>query len=180
MKEGCKYGNVNFWSVTYKTEILKTLRPLFAEKVMYDDYILTWAPLIHGRTCVALDYVLYNYLVGRPGNSMSVVQMQKRAVSYGVCFRQYETIRKGVLEGSVPRYLLEIIDKIIEKYARFIFWYEVFLPYNEAKEILQHLYVRYIKGCERGAVMRRYKNLPFFLFYWTEHLRYKKNKNRSK
>lgn len=171
-----QYCNVNFWSATYKTKILRPLWPLFAEKVMYDDYILTWAPLIHGRTCVAFNYVLYNYLGGRPGSSMSVSQMQKRAVSYGVCFRQYETIRKRIIEEDLPRDLLERIDEAIEIYARYIFWYEVFLPYNGAKEMLQHLYDRYLKGCKSGAVLRRYINLSFFLFYWAEHLRYKKNK----
>ena len=176
MNKGNKYCNVNFWSVTYKTEILKPLWPLFAEKVMYDDFILTWVPLIYGRTCVAFDYVLYNYLVGRPGNSMSVSVMQKRATSYDVCFRKYETVREGLNDRDIPTELLECIDEMIESYAKFVFWYEVFLPYNEAKEKLRHLYEKYLKGNESSAVLRRFPKLPFFLFYWVEHLRYVKNK----
>ena len=38
------YNNFNFWSTTYKTEILRPLHPLFAEKAMFDDFIITWAP----------------------------------------------------------------------------------------------------------------------------------------
>ena len=176
MTSGYKYCNVNFWSVTYKTEILKTLWPLFAEKVMYDDYILTWAPLIFGRLCVAFDYVLYNYLVGRPGNSMSVSLMQKRAYSYRVCFRQYEAVRDRVDERAVPEELLRCIDEKIAEYARYIFWYEVFLPYEESKGTLRHLYGNYFKGIVSSKMLKRYLKLPFFLFYWVERLRYKKNK----
>ena len=50
------YNNVNFWSATYRTGILKPLQPLFAEKTMFDDYIITWAPLVYGRTYMSLDY----------------------------------------------------------------------------------------------------------------------------
>lgn len=175
-REKDKYNNVNFWSVTYKTEVLKPLWPLFAEKVMYDDYILTWAPLINGRTCLAFDYVLYNYQVGRPGNSMSVSQIQKKAFSYNVCFKQYETLRDGIDEKIIPQELLECIDEMIVSYAFVIFWYEVFLPYSDARVNLKHLYVNFIKGNENTKVLKRYSKLPFFLFYWVEHLRYIKNK----
>lgn len=180
MNNGNKYSNVNFWSVTYKTEILKPLCPLFAEKVMYDDYILTWVPLVYGRTCVAFDYVLYNYLAGRPGNSMSVTQMKKRAFSYNVCFRQYETTRSRIDERNVPQELLECIDDRIAEYASFVFWYEVFLPYSIAKESLRDLYENYLKGKVNNAVLKRYSKLPFFIFYWIEHLRYIKNRRISK
>ena len=49
-------NDVNFWGATYKTSILQPLFPLFAERIMFDDYILTWAPLINGRSCTAFDY----------------------------------------------------------------------------------------------------------------------------
>ena len=174
-----KYSSVNFWSVTYKTKILKPLWPLFAEKVMYDDYILTWAALAHGRTCMAFDYVLYNYLEGRPGNTMSVSQMQKRAFSYDVCFRQYEAKRQKIDESVIPKDLLECIDEMIADYALFVFWYEVFLPYGMAKVNLKHLYEFYIKESVSTSVLIRYVRLPFFLFYWIEHLRYAKNKRKE-
>ena len=49
-------NDVSFLGATYKTSILQPLFPLFAERIMFDDYILTWAPLINGRSCTAFDY----------------------------------------------------------------------------------------------------------------------------
>ena len=166
--DGNKYGRFNFWGVTYKTEILKPLHPLFAEKAMYDDFILSWALMIHGRTCVTFDYTVYNYLVGRPGNSMSETEMRKRAISYKKCFEQYEKVRQGIDEKEIPPGLLVCIDKVIASYADFIFWHELFLPYGEARKQLAHLYGRYLRAWEQTPMLKRYARLPFPLFYWVE------------
>ena len=170
---------VNFWTITYKTSILKALHPLFAEKVMYDDYILTWVPLVFGRTYIAYDYVVYNYIVGRPNQSISVAIQEKRAKSYWSCFKQYEKIRDRIDESQIPDDLLDAIDGSIVGYAKYIFWYLAFFPYQESKSKLSYLFNRYLPGDTSSAVLRRYCKLPFFLFYWLEHLRNKKNKNNN-
>ncbi len=171
------YSNYNFWSSTYKTVILSPLQPLFAERVMYDDAILTWAPLAYGRTCVAFNYVLYNYFIGRPNNSMSETSMEKCAHSYNVCFSQFEDVRSRVLQLSVPVDSLNCIDEVIKGYARFVFWYEVFLPFNQAKPTLRHLYDTYLTNEKKTAVMRRYERLPFLVFFYLERFRHFKNNN---
>ena len=76
--------------------------------------------------------------------------------------------------------MLECIDDRIAEYASFVFWYEVFLPYSIAKESLRDLYENYLKGKVNNAVLKRYSKLPFFIFYWIEHLRYIKNRRISK
>lgn len=173
----CKDGlnSFNFWSITYKTEILEPLQPLFAEKVMYDDFIITWVPLVHGRTYTTCDYVLYNYLIGRPDQSMSVAKQEKRARSYWSCFQKYEEVRSRIDEMSTPTENLTVIDQHIQAHAAFIIWYLAFLPYKESKKRLAYLYKNYLHGLDYSAVMKRYSKLPFFLFYWIEHLRYIKN-----
>ena len=169
------YNDFNFWTVTYKTSILKPLFPLFAEHVMYDDYIITWAPLVYGRTYVALNYSLYHYLIGRPDQSMSVAKQEKRAYSYWSCFKKYEEVRDRIDENAIPQNYRTAIDNSIQGYAGFIFWYLVFLPYKESKTKLVYLKANYLQGKMNSSVMKRYSKLPFFLFYWVEHLRYKKN-----
>lgn len=171
------FNNINFWSVTYKTEILKPLYPLFAEGVMFDDYILTWAALVHGRTYKAFDYIVYNYLMGRPNQSMATSKMLKKAVSYWACFKQYETVRSRIDSEKIPQELLKMIDGSIASYASFIFGYLMVFPYKEAKAMTSYLWDRYLKNESSTALLRRYKKYPFTVFYGLEIMRKIKNKS---
>lgn len=165
-------NSVNFWSTTYKTEILKPLAPLFAERVMFDDYILTWAPLVYGRTVISFDYVVYNYLLGRPGQTMSFTQQRKGALSYEKCFKQYEAVRSRVDAQAVPAELLRCIDEAIAGYAGFIFSYMVYLPYGKSRTQMNYLWTRYLKDRQyKSNLMKRFAVLPFPVFYYVEHLR---------
>lgn len=87
---------INFWHGTYKTSILKPLYPLFAEKVMYDDSVLSFAPIVFGRTMISYNIVLYNYLLGREGQSMDASVQRKNANSYVVCLRHQEQKRTAL------------------------------------------------------------------------------------
>ncbi len=60
----------NFWYCTYKTCLLKNLHPLFLEHIIFDDGILFIAPILFASTFVCYDMVIYNYLLGREGQSM--------------------------------------------------------------------------------------------------------------
>lgn len=165
-------NRVYFWRVTYKTGILKPLLPLFAEKVMFDDGILSWAPLVHGRTFVAFDYIVYNYLLGRPGQSMSAVQERKGAISYAKCFDQFEALRTRIDERAVPAEQLVCIDKSITFYARSIFPQMVNLPLKDALERLSYLWKKHIADKpDKSHLEKRYGALPGVVFYYVEHLR---------
>ena len=167
---GC--NNVNFWGTTYKTDILKPLLPLFAEGVMYDDFILTWAPLVYGNSCYALDYVVYNYLIGRKDQTMNATRQRRGAVSYVKCFDQYELVRSRVDTLSTPPHRLDLIDSAIKRYAYYIFTTLIYLPYREAKEKSKYLWDKYIADSpNKSQLEKRFDKLPFSLFYSAEHLR---------
>lgn len=168
------YNNVNFWSVTYKTAILKPLQPLFAEKTMFDDYIITWAPLVYGRTYMSLDYPVYHYLIGRPDQSMSATRQRRGAESYMKCFSQYEAVRSRITadQESIPADLLKCIDDSIGGYAGFVFPYMIYLPYGKARTQMRYLWRRYLENNpKKSKLMKRYSILPFPVFYYVEHLR---------
>ncbi len=56
----------------YKTEVFRQYLPgLFLEKQPYDDVVLWPAAMIGGHSIEAFDFVLYNYLMDRPGQSIS-------------------------------------------------------------------------------------------------------------
>lgn len=167
-------NSVNFWSTTYRTEILKPLQPLFAEKAMFDDYIITWAPLVYGRTYMSLDYPVYHYLIGRPGQSMSATQQRKGAVSYVKCFHQFESVRSRIKTQDVPSDLLNCIDGSIAGYANFIFPYMVYLPLKEALARMKYLWKKYLASRpDKSNLLKRYALMPGTVFYYVEHLRRK-------
>lgn len=168
------YNNVNFWSATYKTKILKPLLPLFAEKTTFDDFILTWAPLVHGRTYFSLNYPIYHYLIGRPGQSMSSTRQRKGAVAYLKCFGQYESVRSGIDSKAIPSDLLNCIDDSIVGYANFIFPYMVYLPLKEAQNRMTYLWRKYLSSKpNKSILLKRYAKMPGIVFYFFEHLRRK-------
>lgn len=160
-----------FWHFTFKTGILKPLLPLFAEKVMFDDAILTWASLVHGRTIVAFDYGVYNYLLGRPGQSMSDTQKRKGAYSYAKCFDQYELVRSRINEQGIPSVLLKCIDSSITVYARHVFTKMPNLPLKEALGKMSHIWKNYIVDIPgKTKLERRYGAMPGVVFYYVERL----------
>ena len=167
-------NDVNFWGATYNTCILKPLYPLFAENVMYDDYILTWVPLIYGRTCLALDYVVYNYRIGRPGQTINATRQRKAAYSYLKCFQQYESIRSKFVDQDIPQCNLERIDYAITGYASYIFAYMLYLPYKEAKSKMSYLWDNYLATYNhKSPLENRYEVLPFPMFTLVELMRRK-------
>lgn len=79
----------NFHLCTYRTAILKKYHPIFFEKIMYDDEILYILPLCESETFVYLPIVLYNYLVGREGQSWDM-KVMLRNVDHKLRMRKYE------------------------------------------------------------------------------------------
>lgn len=168
------YESINFWGTTYKTSILKPLQPLFAEKTMFDDYIITWAPLVHGRTYLSLGYPVYHYLIGRPGQSMSATQQRRGAVSYVKCFEQFEIVRSRIDAQTIPSAFLNCIDSSIAGYANYIFPYMIYLPRKEAMERMTYLWEKYLSSTQnKSKLMKRYAMMPGLVFYYVEQMRRK-------
>lgn len=166
------YSTVNFWGLTYKTKILKPLYPLFAENTMFDDYILTWAPLVYGRTYHSLDYPVYHYYIGRPDQSMSLTKSKKGALSYKKCFSQFVSVRSHINTSGIPSDLLNCIDSSIAGYANFVFPYMLSLPYKEAASQMSYLWNGYLKGLKnKSPFVKRYMLMPFPFFYTIELIR---------
>lgn len=165
-------SDVNFWGTTYRTSILKPLHPLFAEGVMFDDFILTWAPLVYGRSCIAYDYVVYNYLIGRPGQTMDATRQRRGAVSYVKCFEQYENVRSRIDGIDIPADILSRIDYAITGYASYIFPYMLYFSFKEAKDKMIFLWNSYIADWQyKSKLEKRYEKMPFLFFWLVEFFR---------
>ena len=167
------YIDINFWSSTYKTSILQPLYPLLAERVMYDDSILSFAPLIYGRTIIGYDMVLYNYLIGREGQSMDAKVQQKNARSYVVCFKREEDLIRDTRSVDIPKELRQCINEVVTQYAHFVFSFFAYLPYKESKSQMAYIVAKHPWTSDevKPHIYNRYARFPFWLFYLIEKCR---------
>lgn len=155
----------NFWYCTYRTTLLKKLHPLFLEHIMFDDGILFVAPAIVASSFVCYDMVLYNYLLGRSGQSMDI-GVQKRhlnhrlkvqismidfVMSHSFSSRTIETYLSEVLKGNIEGFTEQICS----------------LPRNDRNKILEEWIpnVNRVKDLySPNRTISAYNKLPVFLF----------------
>lgn len=172
----------NFWYSTYKTALLKPLYPLFLEGVSYDDTILYIVPLLCGQNYIAFDLVLYNYLLGREGQSMSMAtQIKKipdRLKVYGQMssfIKQHYTEEKKeikwLLDVIMERRRMVLLDLIVNV-----------SPYSKSVDYITELEsMGDMKGMKvKSNIYNRYKKYPYFVFYRIEKIRRLINSIRSK
>ena len=101
------YNVTNFHTCTYRTEMLKVYHPLFLEKCYYDDEILFVLPLLSSKTFVYFDITLYNYLLGREGQSMDP-NVMARNINYKIKNRQYTIEFYNKHSSNIPSVIKKI------------------------------------------------------------------------
>jgi len=168
---------LNFWHTTYKTSILQPQESLFAEHVMYDDSILSIAPLLFGRSYLYLHLPIYHYLIGRPGQSMDAKVIARNVNSYYRCYERQVQWRINALQYNLPEDFNKCIQETVQHYAGVVFGHLKYLPYKEAKRQMAYYYREGYSESSmfRNKMVRRYEILPFFMFYIIEQIRNWKN-----
>lgn len=172
----------NFWYSTYKTDLLKPLYPLFLEGISYDDTVLYIVPLLFGQNYIAYDLVLYNYLLGREGQSMSMATQIKKLPDRLKVYEQMDLFIKQhyVEEKKDIKWLLDVI---MER-RRMVLWgliisvspYALSAKYMAELESLGNMKVMKFQS----NVYNRYKRFPYFVFYSIEKIRHMINKIRNR
>lgn len=171
-KEFEEYNSIsNFWFCTYKTELLKPLYPLFVEGVSYDDSILFIIPLLYAKNYMAYDLVLYNYLLGREGQSMVLqTQIKKIPDRIKVLRQMYSFLDDHLLERDNGWLLEEVFsmrrDILIGLIAT-VRSYKLSSFYNS--EFKSFKIIANYKP--KSKLYKRYQKLPFVLFFLIERIR---------
>jgi glycosyltransferase involved in cell wall biosynthesis len=171
----------DFWYATYRTSMLQAVQPLFVEKVFYDDAILFIAPVILGETFIYFDLTIYNYLIGRVGQTMNLSAQVAHAKDYikvstsMVDFAE----RHGYGEG----YKKPFVCLRLNIYIRNSFIYLNALPKDQLEHIVNVSWLPYVKehfpDYKETKVVKYYRILPYWLykkfFKWKiekQHYRY--------
>ena len=168
-------GTTNFWLTTYKTSLLQSYSPLFLEKVRYDDCILFTLPLIVAKTYVVYDFVVYNYLLGREGQSVDEKQVKlhlnERVKTYQYAYQKTMSIcKKESISNAVKHsftgqalMLMDLCSRYSYQQCRFI---KSFVP--------QYVPIDFSEFAN-AKIYKRYKKLPLFIFYLMQQVRKYKN-----
>ena len=167
----------NFWGCTYRTSLLQKEYPLFMEGVFYDDAILFIAPIFLCKTIHYFDATIYNYLLGRPGQTMAPEVKQRnlrfwakthfQVFDFGIS--HYSSITDTPRKQYLGRFYRQWIHECMEKVTG--------LPYKQSKELCKQCIGHYhrLKSLMPGfdlssKTIRMYDNLPFPLYYLIRRL----------
>lgn len=166
-KGNLKYSATDFWYATYRTSMLKKYCPLFVEKVSYDDAILFVAPVLLAKTFVYMDIVLYNYRLGREGQSVDKKVQSKRALDYKlVSMSMIAFIEK---HRSVSDEKKCMVEAIMSYYINNCFNFFKYLSYERYRKDIREWYIYVMEHCpyiKKSMSMKIYEKCPFPLF-WT-------------
>ncbi len=156
----------NFHQATYKSSILKPFLPLFLERQHYDDEILFVLPIIMAKSFVILNITLYNYLVGREGQSIDP-NVYLKSIGDKIKSRKYNQlfVNNHPCESKTKNAKLQyILNKRNENIYRAISK----LSYCDSKKAMND-FVAFIKKEQPDfahSKMYDIYNCSFFL-YWT-------------
>lgn len=156
-----------FHSSTYKTKLLKVNVPLFAEGCFYDDMALRIVPIAVSQNFIAFDYPVYNYRVGRVGQSISYENKMKhvadlnKVYACSIQFMKATSLSESNRKRSIKYLFSNMVYYQVEKLSR--------MKYNDCKEIMGELsYV--LKGAENYYDKRKrhmmYEMLPFPVYFY--------------
>ena len=153
----------------YRTEMLRQYLPLFLENQHYDDMILGAVSIIGAKTLVAWDLEVYQYLMGRDGQSSSrEVQRQNADAKLKVYQSIIDFIEKHPIAEPASTKRPYFKDKLPKLYG---FGYRTTLldscPYRAAKQYSEiwDKWVRQRNPAMTSNWIRLYRRCPFW-FYW--------------
>lgn len=115
LKEDINIINLAMHSITYKTSILKNLPESFDENCYYVDSEYVIYPLYVAKNFIALDYVVYKYLVGTSEQSININNFIKNVDQHKKvlisCLNYYDKYLKNIeLDDAVKYLLLNLIS----------------------------------------------------------------------
>ena len=167
---------ITFWRCAYRTQMLQSEQPLFLEKVFYDDYKVRITAIILAKTVCFLGYSVYNYLLGRPGQTMTPENQ-----------RNHYLYKYAVLKDYFDFYLSHptqaegknvFINKKIKYYLHNTFHQFTRFPYKASKKYLAEWRDYYLKLAERIGLedypyrsFKLYFTWPFPVYYYTRLLK---------
>ena len=141
---------------------------LFLEKQPYDDVVLWPAAMIGAKTIEAFDFSLYNYLMDRPGQSISIEVQKKnlwahiKTQKHTIEFYEKHPVKAGTTKDLFIRHRL---PRSYNSYYRLSINYS----YAEGKRIAKEWdeWVRETNPQVKTIWIKMYRSMPYCMYYFT-------------
>ncbi|MBQ2495443.1 MAG: glycosyltransferase family 2 protein [Prevotella sp.] len=171
----------DFWYCTYRTSMIKSVHPLFLEKIFYDDAILFIAPMILGETFTYFDLNIYHYLLGREGQTMNMSSQIAHAKDYiKVCKSMIAFAEQHNYEEDNKK---KFVNMRINIYIRNTFIWLNYLPKSEIDEAMERTWYPYVKEhfpyYTEPKVIKYYKIFPYWLYKLLYKLKVKRREKKD-
>lgn len=153
----------------YKTTVFQQYMPgLFLEKQPYDDVVLWPAAMIGAKTIEAFDFPLYNYLMDRPGQSISIEVQKKnlwasiKSHKHTIEFYEKHPVKAGTTKDLYIRHRL---PRSYNSYYRSSVKY----PYFDGKKLAKEWdeWVREMNPQVKTIWIKMYRYMPYCMYYLT-------------
>lgn len=153
----------------YKRGVLGQYMPgLFLEKQPYDDVVLWPAAMIGAKSIEAFDFPLYNYLMDRPGQSISrEVKMKQigahmKSVKYMMTFYENHPVAQDSTKA-------EFIQNRQRKNYNTYYKISLILPYQQGKGVAAEwdAWVREMNPAMSTLWIKSYRMMPYWMFRLT-------------
>lgn len=153
----------------YKTSVFRQYMPgLFLEKQPYDDVVLWPAAMIGAKTIEAFDFPLYNYLMDRPGQSISIEVQKKnlwasiKSHKHTIEFYEKHPVKAGTTKDLYIRHRL---PRSYNSYYRS----SVNYPYFDGKKLAKEWdeWVRKTNPQIKTIWIKMYRSMPYCMYYLT-------------
>lgn len=161
----------NFWYSTYRTQLLQPLWPLFLEGVSYDDSILFIVPIIRAKTVHYVAGPLYNYLLGRPGQSMdeSIIKrkFRDRHLTHMQVFDYYLAHADEIQDSRRKEILTRILRNMLRDDFNDLFYasYKDRALMEEWCDRCEQIGTSIPLPNELLACSQRFRRIPYLIYY---------------
>lgn len=130
-------------AITYRTELLKRINYHQTENISYTDQEWCFSPIFQAKTIYYLNIPVYLYLLGREGQTMDFVVMQKR-ISHTI--KSFLSMLHSVEHSSIPAYLENFVNTRL--FLRACYIYDFYLLNNKrVHSALQSLDAELMRCC---------------------------------
>ena len=131
-----EYSKIRMHSITYNRKIFKDINYIQTEKISYTDQEWIFLPMTKVRTALYFNKVLYYYLYGRQGQSMSEDKIVRNIAQLElIVYSLLEKYNKSII--TCDSFVKEYMEKKILDQIRAVYNLYILNPRLSTKELIQ-------------------------------------------